>query len=756
MAKYTLPNGQPQTWKAYGVTYTGSHYPPDVGGVLCENCGKSWAYHAGVNCLHPFIGTAVAAHQVLTQKARGIFWCIHNAHMPGLAAPLYNITLVDNNKLRTLCTDIRAGLDIYNEAAATYSASAIFARPCPMRPRHGFVDSRVVVDAQHLRQVAEETLTADADSELILCGKVDAQYSAVATVSNITYGQGNDGATSGRNAITVPYPTWGGGSLIATNVPSACKPSVITESPYIELLWHKHVQTAIVCQLRDGPAPLVTLDYIPRTVEVTRVLETCDSDGNELSLLAWEQLITSVKDEAGVVVNHVDGSLTSHYAVHCIINNVPVLCSRAPIVGEVLRTHQAQDKLPINYARLAVHLDKAFTLITELHESKTENNVYLATIGCSYLHAQTLWDGSDNLLKLRAYGIAATLSCLYAALIGEARHANDEFLVDVWKEDAHMLAGAYAKENRATIFERTFKLTIPQLARFYPKLYRTYSEYQWDPNYGGMAWLNCTQATQSFFNAAACFIGVPCEDNFKEVLQHWNRAINTIHNGGTPISKMNNSSNILGFVLSVPARAFLSNMTPTILFDGRFAVAKDAAVTVETQADITALQNLLVTTTPGTFTKEIAAAVTIAISEAARLRIYIERNQDSVKKAAVLYDQTFGKLPIAIIKDVLTNSNDGRLKYLYTFPATLEYTVTRDHEITARVMFTCNDFVARRELSITRILKAYLLDLISVRQMNAHERSVLFKQYSFNSNYTPIMLPVAAEHEEEQTQEEEE
>lgn len=738
-----------------GIIYKKVKDVVNIQGLICENCGKSWGYHTGVSCALPQPQEVLSNENITkakTQKVRGITWCIRNVSLPGFVATWTHIHVLLNTALRNICTQLHASTEEFTHVTEKLAAP-IFARPCPLKPRHGFVESRDITSARDLQNVAEETLAADADGELLLCEKIDADYSAVATVANITYGLGNDGATAGRNALTVPYPAWASASLISKSF-DKIPYGVIKDSPYIELVWPKISDIPYVCQLRDGPIPQTMVDYIPKTVEVAHVLNTTNCNGDELDLITFEEAIAAAKDEVGFVVNHVGGCLTSHYAIHCIINNVPILCSRAPVIGETLRVACVDDKLAIDYDRLAVHIVRAFSLVKELYNKEARNYSYLAAIGCSYLHAQILWDGRDHLLKLRAYGIAATLTCLCAALLGEARHASNTWLTRIWGEKIDFLYRDYVKRERSVIFSSAFSISVQELAAYYPLLYDTYLQYEWPNSYGGLAWLNCTQSTQSFFRAVCNFVQAPCSVSYADAVKHWNRAINTIHNSGTPIRKMDNGDDgILTSALTVPARAFLAKLTPSLLFDKRFAVEKSACITVEEYKQLAVLSALRVTTTPGVFTKTAYVDIHIDDPQVAYFHVYIIPDGVAPDSKFNFHEVSHGvgnyRLVNTIIRENLCNGNSGCNTYIQGAKATLKYTVTPDHQFTASILFSIGDYTNHTELITSNALQRYLLDLIGILTMSPSEEEAFY--YSVRKHYSNVVLPysIGLDNEEE-------
>jgi len=121
-----------------------------------------------------------------TQKAKGISFLEQNR----TAANAFGFTIPDHY--------------VYDLSSSNYlsklpPAFPIFVRPCPIVPRHGFVDSRVCINLEQLLTVFEETEKVEPDAEIILVKPVNAIYNAIIANNVITLVSGNDGATSGKN-----------------------------------------------------------------------------------------------------------------------------------------------------------------------------------------------------------------------------------------------------------------------------------------------------------------------------------------------------------------------------------------------------------------------------------------------------------------------------------------------------------------------------------------------------------------------------
>lgn len=153
-----------------------------------------------------------------------------------------------------------------------------------------------------------------------------AQYNAIFAPGLVVVGPGHDGATSGRNAISLPLPSsWVDESRMAGLIAPG-------EVPYIEGVLTEGGW--VLTQYRSGPPPTAG-DYIPERVKVERVVRVDEG----MDLLEWEGLVKSLGK--GAVVYHPGGSTASHYGVHCIACGVPYLTSMEPRIGDVLEPTNA-------------------------------------------------------------------------------------------------------------------------------------------------------------------------------------------------------------------------------------------------------------------------------------------------------------------------------------------------------------------------------------------------------------------------------
>lgn len=374
-----------------------------------------------------------------------------------------------------------------------------FARPCPMRPRHGFVDSRVIHNLDESAQLISETLKADPEAEIVTMPKIDAAHSGVWTPGMLAIGEGHDGATSGTSAWTLPAL----GQLVSEKLESDAG---VNEAPYVELLWKaEEGRPHQMVQLRDGPKLTCEQDYVPQKVIITRIVVA------EGDLLEWEDLMRSA--ELGTVVYHPQGSMASHYAIHAVLNHVPVLISREPVVGEMLEP--ASSETPRHPDSDA--LQAGYTLAGQLQLNyATAGHIMLS--GCHHI---SVWSGRHDTMLGLAMGMAYRLTVI--AALAEMRHAPDS---------------EKRKRCRNDIYDGSWEFTHSEGAHHdFERALKAYHEQTWCRNFGGAQWF--------FFSRwAALMQNALLAGDALDALQAFNQLVHCAHNTGWAFNKFLSSETL--------------------------------------------------------------------------------------------------------------------------------------------------------------------------------------------------------------------
>ncbi len=462
-----------------------------------------------------------------------------------------------------------------------------FARPCPITPKHGFVESRTVHGVVDVLNLLAETLAADPEGELILMPECTGAYSAVATNAGIAWGLGRDGVTSG-SASNGEAPRFIP-SLTATGVwNNACRSSFSAppdkECVYVELV-EDQGRTRLV-QLRNGPeqAAVAGLDYIPRRLEVTARIYPGDVD---FDLMRWDKLVRNASP--GTVAVLPPGTTRfSHYAVHCLINKMPILFGHTPVIGAILEPTGAK-ALPtlkqehLDYLsqvimnRLLSRSDPGPSVKDGRTHDETRDRIITAVGTC---HAMMGWGVEEHLLRLRGEGAADCFLYSAAACLGELRHfysssgpgysSNGGLIheTDVAAflpkaELAHFLGvGGGCHVSRAVVYSSMNRLSIAQQVELVKHTSVDLGQTGWSSAFGGKSWAEAASQTAWLGRALISFCQTPTPDRWKRLVCRYNATLHACHNNGKVLTKW------------APAQALkIGAEVPTLCFMNPFAAS---------------------------------------------------------------------------------------------------------------------------------------------------------------------------------------
>lgn len=375
-----------------------------------------------------------------------------------------------------------------------------FVRPCPITPRHGFVDSREILNLEEALKIVLETFNADPKAELVTMKKINAPFSGIYTPGAVIIGTGHDGATSGTSSKLIP--TLGLPDSDKRLWKTALKYADISDQPYLELLFCKSMNEydAHFVQLRNGPKiSAQSVDYIPEKIKVKEIVEA------KGDLLEWE---TKVKAFAsGTVVYHPKGNLASHYSVHCAINNVPVLISRKPEIGETLIPTEETKKSNIDILKL-----RAGFVYGATKKLSYELAAYIMLSAC---HNIAIWKGKQDFLL--GVGMGCAYRLIVAASLGEYRHRPSR--------------KTKTKLSRNTVYKRCWdKILTPTNIKNLSLAITSFNSEQWGGAFGGKAWFNVASFAVLLYNDLV-------NNNVNKALEDYNKAVNAVHNGGWAFDK---------------------------------------------------------------------------------------------------------------------------------------------------------------------------------------------------------------------------
>lgn len=439
-------------------------------------------------------GTAKAVVPVYrTQKAKGIA-ALNDAGFPVPNFEVHKIEEFVNP------VDSKGQIALFPDDAAFTNLINKFVRPCPMVPRHGFVDSRPVKTLNDAKKIVNETLAVEEKAELVCMPFVDAKYSAIWTDGKMIIGPSNDGATTGHGSRVIPV--LGIPSVSLERWEQACKLANITEAPYLELLWTNKYDydtsyKNYYVQLRNGPKLPTTIDFIPEKIEVREVVEATGD------LLEWE---TKAKNfTKGTVIYHKGGSLASHYAVHAVLNGIPVLVSREPRVGETLEptadvSQPDSKQIKIGFL-LGCNLDMTY-----------QQAALVMLVGC---HSTALWAGKNDMML--GFALGAMYRLIITAALGEYRHTPKN-------KKTH-------KPSRNAVYNGVWNKILAQSTRTrYMAALDSFENDNWHGSFGGEKWLEFGRFAGLIFNAVL-------QENVNQALSLFNQAVHAAHNSGWAFDK---------------------------------------------------------------------------------------------------------------------------------------------------------------------------------------------------------------------------
>lgn len=389
----------------------------------------------------------------------------------------------------------------------------VFARPCPSRPRHGYIESRVITTMKEAQDLLAEVLADDPNGEVMLTPPIDASLNAIWTPSSLVIGLGHDGATSGKDALTVPLAVVKDAVSTDTLQAATIGPN---EWPYIEAVYNKvGSQTAILTQLRAGP-PLKTLtpDYIPADIHVKEVIKTAGED-----LPTWEALMFKIKDaHDGIIIWHPGGAVTDHFSVHCRTFKIPVALTFEPKVGDTILRQVAPTAL-----------DPRDMLKGILAGEKVEITGQTSAAACSSMllglhHSAVMMGSQSHWIGMSAAIMLRLGSC---ALRGEARHHKP-------KKTGGL--------TRDAVYEKFFSRSLSYHRAGCNRLINLFRYGTWSGSIGGIKWAQCGAATVELFNAVRDLAADPSDEKANSLLRALNTAVNQAHNGGWWMNKFSASS----------------------------------------------------------------------------------------------------------------------------------------------------------------------------------------------------------------------
>lgn len=409
----------------------------------------------------------------------------------------------------------------------------VFARPCPMVPRHGFEESRRVSTEADMRQIVWDTFAADADGEILAMRPIDAVFSGIITPDVIALGAGHDGATGGHDSVTLPCATDAKSfaryffQMTESDTRALLDAARISEkdAPYVEFV--STGQAVELVQMRAGPSGLVGSDYSPRQEPCQRVHDL--PHGYDA---AWfEKFAASHAEEAGFVVYQAGGNAISHAAVHSRLHRIHYRATKRPQIGDMLTP---SNETPPRYDRYKRAMRLA---VAELPSyGKHDLRAALAICHCAHL----MQFDSDRQAMMLARALLAVLTHAVSCLFGEMRFW--------WSSGPGRLgvgepfAGFEAVKHfgREQLFEAVFSDPFPWVQKL-RKVAHRFRVKGWTSSFGGKKWARCATATAQLAiairNSATAKTPEACRTAILHATGKAHNLMNLAHNGGPFFNK---------------------------------------------------------------------------------------------------------------------------------------------------------------------------------------------------------------------------
>lgn len=448
----------------------------------------------------------------------------------------------------------------------------IMVRPCPITPRHGFVESRVAKTYKTINKVVTETHAADARGEVILMEPINGVYSAVLTDTAITMGKGTDGATSGKKCITIPcvsnlrYTVVSHGPWIYRHTKSGSRVR-LDVLRYAGIRPHSGVYIETVndqvVQLRTGPS----VDCAATRYSTTRLVKAAfvyTVTGKE-DFLAYEARLNELKHMYQtapwtVVIVHRGASLASHYAVQAVTRGFSVVTDTNVTPEEVISF--APPKSGATVRPDAACRQLIIQALKVVHTKTPDHQ--LVTWAIAVIQGLAAANKTPQSLALLVAAGAILAKTGTALCIGEHRHyfrvgpGQHGYIASAPVSFPLTLEQHYKKGtlDRHMVYHEAFKLNWAdmhiwqQMSGLLTNIEYDYRVPLWKSGYGGDKWAECTEATRAVVLAMIPFMLVtPTQPHtlthstmfmyqIQELIAACNRLITVSHNSAKCLTKI--------------------------------------------------------------------------------------------------------------------------------------------------------------------------------------------------------------------------
>ena len=389
-----------------------------------------------------------------------------------------------------------------------------FVRPCPITPRHGFVDSRVVKSAAEVVGVWGEAKKADPAAELIVMPYVNADFNMVWRPGLLAVGPGHDGATAGHDSISIFLQSgYTPKSGVWQAVAADAGVDQSKDDPFLEAVTSGSHDT-VITQVRAGVKGTVTApDWCPAAFTIGEVVTLDDATKpTPDAMLDWEMRAKTLTPGYHVVHNP-GGNLGDHWSVHAQLNGIAVVTSFTPKVGDVL-PKLGIDLVPLDPSAIVWgFLGGAIGPSLKTDLGTRRRAVCAAIMGVHH----GLRMGGPAGVHIGA-SVAFILRLAQAAVWGEARHAEHKGL------------------SREQVYKGVLDDWITGREGLGVKVTLMHTHH-WGGGFGGKPWAAIGHATMDLDRAMIVLLQDPTEQHAIDVVARLNALVNLAHNNGWFLNK---------------------------------------------------------------------------------------------------------------------------------------------------------------------------------------------------------------------------
>jgi hypothetical protein len=476
-----------------------------------SNIPSSKEYHRTV-LSGDFIGTSIV--NAGTQKANGILFLQRKKKSIQAVFPQWN---VPKHLL------FKAGTK-FEDGSFNFP---VFARPCPIKPRHGFVDSIVCKSFEELNNLSLLTVEEESKAEMLVTKPVDSYYNVILNGGVLTFAKGNDGATGGKGCNYFYISEDPLSELLQLDNTNLVADG---EVPFYEFVLGKEYPLVNLVQVRSAPKTPRVKDYVPSPVLVKNIIKA------EGDLLQWESLLKTV-DPATTIIDHTNGSLSSHYAIHAIVNRIPIFTTYLPELGSQVEPTVQDDGITeedkeVFYKSFVAGFSSAAKLITEAKYATNGGSPNHLMGNIIRLALATLHNYSAIAMSkdYEVLGIVLGMFCrvTFAVSMGETRYNKKN-----GEKDARFVSyfKKLSSDSRTGCYHFNYQESTPNILGMITTAYHIFDKLPWKTTFGGKKWASCTKSSINLFNACV-------NKEITLVVELFNRVINEEHNGGRYLNKV--------------------------------------------------------------------------------------------------------------------------------------------------------------------------------------------------------------------------